>query len=193
MGMELEWKYAATGDALDAIAAAQPGPWQETAMETRYFDTADGALSARRWTLRLRLEGGRPVVCLKTPAPGGARGEWEWPGSSLPDAVPALIAAGAPAELAALTAGSHLQEVCAAAFLRRAATVELAGSIAELALDQGVLRGGGREAPLCEMEVEHKHGDAAVSAAFAAALAAAHRLQPEPRSKFARALALAKG
>ena len=192
MGMELEWKFAADGDTLPAIMAGRPGSWQEIRMETRYFDTPDGALAARRWTLRLRRENGVAVACLKTPGPQGARGEWEWHGDSLPMAVEQLIAQGAPEELATLTDGHDLQEVCAAAFLRLSAPVTLAGATAELALDRGTLRGGGLTAPLCEVEVEHKTGDPAVSAAFAASLAGEFNLQGEPRSKFARALALAQ-
>ena len=94
--MEKEYKWRADEKLLGQAllwASSRIGSQSRTInMESSYFDTADGALSAHRWTLRLRLEGGRPVVCLKTPAPGGARGEWEWPGSSLPDAVPAAPA-----------------------------------------------------------------------------------------------------
>ena len=60
----------------------------------------------------------------------------------------------------------------------------------ELALDQGILLGGGKEVPLCELEVEHKEGNRASMEAFAAELAGIYNLQPERKSKFARALAL---
>ena len=63
----------------------------------------------------------------------------------------------------------------------------------ELALDQGCLMGGGKEIPLCEVEVELKSGDEAGAVAFARQLARDYGLQPEENSKFRRALALAKG
>lgn len=192
MGKELEWKYAVDRAALAALEKEPGSPWRKIDMETRYFDTPDGALSARRWTLRLRQENELRVGCLKTPLPDGARGEWETPCESVEELTECLIAAGAPTELRQLTGGQPLQEVCGAKFTRLARDVETGGSRVEVALDRGVLRGGGREIPLCEAEVEHKSGDPAASAVWAADLAKRHSLQPEEKSKFARALALAR-
>ena len=63
----------------------------------------------------------------------------------------------------------------------------------ELALDRGVLFGGGRELPFAEAEVEQKSGSEAAAEAFARRLAARFALTEEPKSKFQRALALAMG
>jgi inorganic triphosphatase YgiF len=63
----------------------------------------------------------------------------------------------------------------------------------ELALDRGYLTGGGRECPLCEVEVELKAGAKELCDRFGLALRAAYGLQPEEKSKFQRALALYKG
>jgi inorganic triphosphatase YgiF len=60
----------------------------------------------------------------------------------------------------------------------------------EIALDLGVLRGGEKEIPLCEVEVELKSGSQDAAVAFAEALAEKYALVPEPKSKFARAAAL---
>ena len=60
----------------------------------------------------------------------------------------------------------------------------------EIALDRGVLFSGSREIPLCELEVEHKDGNRKSMETFAAELAGIYNLQPEEKSKFARALAL---
>lgn len=193
MGKELEWKYAADGAALAALEAEPGEPWRKIDMETRYFDTPDGALSARHWTLRLRRENEESVGCLKTPLPGGARGEWETPCDTAKELTARLTTSGAPEELASLTAGQQLVEVCGAKFTRLARDVETEDSRMEVALDRGVLRGGGKEIPLSEAEVEHKDGDPAASAQWAAALAARHGLRPEEKSKFARALELARG
>ncbi len=197
MGTELELKYAAADrTVLDRIVARYTGPWQETAMESCYYDTEDGALQQRRWTLRRRREGGISVICVKTPgtAESGvpARGEWEWRGDSVQEALPHLVAAGAPAELLAVTEGRTLAVVCGARFLRRAVRIQLEASELELAADNGVLCGGGREEPLCEVEAEHKSGDPAATAAFASDLARRFGLHPEPESKFRRALSLAE-
>jgi len=65
--------------------------------------------------------------------------------------------------------------------------------IVELALDEGILMGGGKEIPLCEVEVELKSGDIRFCDLFAKTLAARFGLTPETKSKFRRALALYKG
>ena len=76
---------------------------------------------------------------------------------------------------------------------RMAAALEIPGATAELALDRGVLLGGGQELPFAEVEVELKAGSEAAVTAFADDLARRFRLEPEPKSKQQRALALAKG
>ena len=95
-------------------------------------------------------------------------------------------------ELLVLTA-EGLEPVCGARFTRQAGLLEAEGCRLELALDSGVLLGGGRELPLCEIEAELKDGSEEAAAAFAAGLAAKYSLTAESRSKFRRALMLAKG
>ena len=192
MGKELEWKYAADSAALAALEAESGTPWRRIDMETRYFDTADGMLSAKRWTLRMRQENETSVACLKTPLPGGARGEWEVACDTVEAMVQQLVGAGAPPELRQLTSGQPLVEVCGAKFTRLARVADTGSGQVEIALDRGVLRGSGREIPLSEAEVEHKSGDPAVSAAFAADLAERHGLRVEEKSKFVRALELTR-
>ena len=55
----------------------------------------------------------------------------------------------------------------------------------------GALLGGGREEPLCEVEVELKAGSEEAAIAFAGKLAEQFGLVPEKFSKYRRALALA--
>ena len=195
MGTELELKYQVPGRAvLEQIIAETDGVWRETSMETVYYDTAERILGARQWTLRLRQENGVPVLCCKTPARMvhgiPARGEWEWQGSDLPAGIAALVAQGAPAELAALTEGQTLEPLCAARFTRRAVQIHAGGAALELAADCGILTGDGWTQPFFELEAEHKSGDAAATASYAAALARRFGLKAEPKSKFQRALAL---
>lgn len=40
---------------------------REIHMKTTYYDTADGALSSRKWMLRVRQENEKSVVTMKTP------------------------------------------------------------------------------------------------------------------------------
>ena len=171
---------------------AYPGDYHTYEMETTYYDAADGALSDRHVTLRRRMENGLSVCTVKTPVSGYGRGEWECECDDIHAAIDRLVALGASRELLLLTAAGVVP-VCGAKFTRRALTVEYEGAVLELALDRGVLLGGGREIPLCEVEVELKSGQPEQAVAFAQALAEKFGLKPENKSKFRRALALAKG
>ena len=191
MGREFELKYAATPAAQQAIRDAF-GQFHPIQMETTYFDTPDGALSARHVTLRLRKENENRVCTMKTPLPDGSRGEWECHAGDIDSGVATLRALGAPAELCDI-AGSGLVAVCGARFTRLAAEIPTADGMAELAIDSGILLGGGKEVPLCEVELEHKTGSDRSTIQLAAAIANRFGLIPEKKSKFRRALDLAKG
>lgn len=191
MGREFELKYAATDAIISDLAKKYPGG-REIAMQTAYYDTPDSSLSARKMTLRIRRENGISLCTLKTPLPDGSRGEWECPAPNMEEGIPMLLAMGAPRELKSLTA-QGVDIVCGARFTRLAIEVPTIDGIAELALDRGVLLGGGKEIPLCEVEIELKSGSEAATTAFASLLAAAYGLKEEPDSKFHRAMNLAKG
>ena len=191
MGREFELKFAAT-TAVQAAIRQEFSGFREISMETTYFDTADGALSDRRVTLRLRKENETSICTLKTPLLDGSRGEWECQADNITDGLNALVALGAPRE-AAFWATQGLQPVCGAKFTRLVAEVTTADGTAELALDSGILLGGGKETALCEVDVELKSGSDRATLAFAEGLAAKYNLQPENKSKFRRALGLAKG
>ena len=190
MGREFELKFRADAEKIAAIEAKY-GEFTVISMETTYYDTAERALSPLHWTLRRRFENGKSVCTLKTPAAGGARGEWETECHDIVDAIPVLCKLGAPMQLIALTIDG-VEQVCGAKFTRLAKPLMPEGCTVELALDRGCLTGGGREEPLCEVEVELKDGDDAAATAFAMALAAEFDLVPETGSKYRRALALAQ-
>ena len=192
MGIEYELKFRADRAVQASILAQIPGQDQFFSMQTTYYDTPTGQLSARRFTLRRRLENELSFCTLKAPEKGAGRGEWEVDCGSIEDAVPMLCKLGAPEELADL-AREGLTPVCGAKFRRIARTVILEDCMVELAIDEGILTGGDREIPLCEVEVELKSGTEAALIALAAQLVSAHGLQTETHSKFRRAMALTKG
>lgn len=189
MGRELERKFRATPEQIEKLLDDW-GLFTPITMETIYYDTPEKTLSAHRITLRCRKENGVSVCAVKIPDGKDARGEWETEGEEILQAIPKLCKLGAPAELLAIR---QVAVVCGARFLRRARTVTLPECVGELALDSGVLLGGGRELPLREVEWELKSGKEEAFFAFAEQLAQRYGLQEEPKSKFARALALAKG
>lgn len=195
--MELELKWRAD-PALQGAAAlwAQALCRAEASfeMDARYYDTADGLLASQRAGLRIRTENGRAVCCLKC---GGAvdgashlREEYECAADTAEAGLAALPDAGAPAALCRALLRAGVRETCRVRFTRRALTLADGEMQAELALDCGTLSRKGREAPLCEIELEHKSGPEAAFLALGARLAAAFSLRPEPESKLARAMAL---
>lgn len=196
MGQELEWKLTVPEPGLleqieawpplRALMAEAPRDYR---MQTSYYDAPDRRFSARHITLRRRLENQRSVICVKAPMPSPAhpnlRGEWELEGEDLAAALPQLIARGAPAELAEAPA---LRCVAGAEFRRRAVLLRFAdGSACELALDRGRLFGPTVSAPLCELELELKQGEADAALQLCRTLALQFGLQPQPKSKYARA------
>lgn len=194
MATELELKLA-VGDLhlLDCILCSPDvrsrmhGDFTYLQTESTYFDTPDGKLAARHWALRLRKLAGKSVVTIKTPGEGLARGEWETEAEYLEDAVPKLVKDGAPAELADILKTGALAPVCGTKFTRIRAMLHLDGCVCELAGDIGELSRGARRAPLCELELELKDGEAAPMLAYGRALAEKFGLREEHSSKSERA------
>ena len=169
MGVEFELKFLAEESVFEELKK-ESDCWVTYDMATTYYDTPDGQCSQRYWTLRRRFENGLSVCTLKTPAGDQGRNEFETECDDIQTALPILCANGAPAELLDMTAGG-IVEVCGAKFRRLAGRVDVNGTEVELALDKGVLTGGGKELPFVEVEVELKSGDPDTAVAYAKALA----------------------
>lgn len=192
MGVEFELKFAAVPSQQAAIQQMYFGSHERYEMHTTYYDTPSGSLSQRKITLRRRLENGEAVCTVKTPISGYGRGEWDCRCEDIWTSIPMLCDLGAPREVGELTR-EGVVEVCGARFTRLATTVTFGTAVLEIALDCGILTGGGREQPLCEVEVELKSGDPELAVAFAMELKEDFSLTPLETSKFRRALSLAKG
>lgn len=191
MGREFELKFAAM-EAQQAAIMQKYGDFHSITMETTYYDTPDQTLARHHITLRRRLENGICICTVKTPLADGSRGEWELQWNDAETMVDELCKLGAPDDLKVLTAPGIIP-ICGARFTRQAKELCLPDGTVELAVDKGVLLGGGKEIPLCEVEVELKSGSDAAAERFAKELSAEFGLQPETRSKFRRAQLLAKG
>ena len=191
MGKEFELKYSASPEDLQKIQK-KFGEFHSISMETHYYDTLDGKLGDLRWTLRRREENGVSICALKTPGKNLIRGEWEVEEFSMEQGLQKLCKLDVPEGLEKLTS-SGLKEVCGARFTRLAKLVPTADGTAEIALDQGVFLGGGREKPFSELEVELKSGSREATEALARELSQAYGLQELLISKYERALALSKG
>ena len=191
MGIEYELKFRADEQALQSVEAAFAGKKTPYEMQTTYYDTKELALSARKYTLRRRLENGVSVCTLKTPAKAG-RQETEVLCNDIRTAIPELCKLTGSQELSMLVQGG-LIPLCGAQFHRIAIEVSYEGTLLELALDKGILFSGSNTVPLCEIEVELKSGEAEKTDRFARELACRFGLVNEPDSKFRRASALYEG
>lgn len=189
MGAEYELKYRANPESQETVKKDHPGHWETVTMQTTYFDTPSGSLSAKKYMLRLRKENGVSVCTMKTKGSGNERGEWENHCDRITAAIPMLCKLGSPADLAEL-ASEGLVPICGAEFVRQVTLLETPDFTAELALDHGILFGSRRQIPLCEIEIELKSGSKDTLDAFAADFAAKYGLATEEKSKFARALSL---
>ena len=192
MGVEFELKFSAEPAQQDAIQKQYLNTYQQFKMQTTYYDTPGATLSQRAITLRCRMENEEAVCTVKTPLEGYGRGEWDCRCDDIIKAIPLLVEAGAPKELLQLNA-EGVTPVCGARFTRHAGTVDFAGAVLEIALDTGILMGGGKELPLCEVEVELKSGEPEAAIAFGMELQRYFALMPQRKSKFRRALELAQG
>lgn len=191
MAIEFEMKYRATAEQQEAVKKAVIGDVATYRMESTYYDTPNGDLSQMRCTLRCRLENENKVYTLKMPAIQG-RAEYEVKAEGLPQALKELckLSQFPKPELLDM---EKLIAVCGAAFTRTAITTAAKDCTVEIALDLGVLTGGGKAVPLCEIEVELKSGSMEAAAAYANKLAQQYALIPEHQSKFRRAYLLAGG
>ncbi len=199
--MEIEAKYRLIGetaaeefDAID-LSPYRLQPDQELSLDDTIFDTPDRVITSAGHALRVRHEGAHTLLTLKGPGTvEGAVHRREELESELFG--PQRDRAGWPPEIReavfALVGESELTPLARVQNQRRTWLVlSDTTTIAELALDRGVVAAGGREEAFHELELELK-GDGQESdlAALDLRLRAALQLESEPRSKLARALAL---
>jgi triphosphatase len=200
--VEVELKLAATASELPRLRRRLDrfGAPLRTHVETIYYDTPDGLLSANGFALRLRRVGERWVQTLKSEAEAAAlarRGEWEWP-LARPVVDRARLAGTPLAPLLAAHPRARLVERFRTRFVRHAWTVEDNGARVELALDEGEILAGGRREAIRELELELKAGRAQALPALALRIARAARgrslaLLPYGESKARRGQRLAAG
>ena len=186
MAVEYELKYRADAETIERIKNDFPGDYTVIEMKTTYYDTPGGDLAKLYWTLRHRQEGEEQVCTLKTPGGIDGRSEYECRCTDINEAIPELCRLSGSNALAQL-AERGLVTTCGARFTRNARRLVAGSTMAELALDQGVLINGEKEQAFAEVEIELKRGFREEVDAMGVLFAAAYGLEPENRSKFQRA------
>lgn len=160
LAQEIELKLELAADAVDALLRSDllPGDPKIAELRSTYFDTPGEDLRAAGFSLRIRRSGNKRVQTVKAAGTSTAglfaRPEWEKPVESdspvLDDTTPIkALLGGVQADLG--PAFEILVE-------RRAWTVSAEDAAIELALDRGEVIAGDRRSPLCEIELELKHG-----------------------------------
>ncbi|HSD44914.1 MAG TPA: CHAD domain-containing protein [Burkholderiales bacterium] len=202
--MEVELKLLVPPDDLlridrhPAVRAARRGGGRKLALETVYYDTPEADLAHAGVALRLRRDGDRWVQTLKgggTAAAGlHARDEIEWDLTGQTLNVGLLDDTRYAELFAKRKVRGRLQPVFTTEFERTLRTLALPdGTLAELALDRGVIRAGHETAPISEAEIELKGGDAARLFGLARAIARDVPVRLGHASKAERGYALGRG
>ena len=197
---EVELKFLVTEAALEAIQQSEllGGPARRRAQRLRsvYFDTERGDLWRHHAVLRVRNVRGKHLMALKTAGTDGAnpflRREIEVPSpSEVPD--PAILGEAAAAELERVTNGRPLLARFTTDIRRSVRRAASGASDIEMAFDVGSIVAGAASAPVREIELELKAGDAADLFALGLALTDVAPARLGVMSKAERGMQLSTG
>ncbi|AUT60594.1 CYTH domain-containing protein [Paraburkholderia terrae] len=201
MGMEHEIKLSLptgqVGAATQWLIQRAGGKGRTITLENSYYDTPSLTLARAKSAVRVRRTPDGWLQTYKTvgTSSGGlhSRHEWEMPIKGNALEIDALLAAcdDEPSKEALRSARDDLIPLFSTNFSRTIWHVRIEGADVEAAVDQGevvaVVHGETRRAPICEIELELKHGDAGALNALSAEIAqAVHGLRPDDVSKAQR-------
>jgi len=194
MSREIELKLEVPPGAADRLLS-QPwlacGSTQLQRELSVYFDTPDGALRGRGYTLRVRSVGDRfiqTVKSLKMAAGLFERGEWECDVNG-PEPDPAALAATPLEKIDA----DRLQPVVRTQVDRRVCRLKQPGAELKVDVDDGLLTASGRQSAVHEIEIELLRGRASAAVSLARKIAAQVPVKLGVMSKAERGFALADG
>jgi triphosphatase len=205
--MEQETKYAIkdreTADLIweDVLSGSFGDPISpETAeMEGAYYDTPGRVLKKNNIALRVRCEG---TICFATIKWGGSKvvqGLYEHQEVNIPvDTDSCLIAPSVDIfeesidgeRMSDLIGDEELEMLFVTKVTRRRTKVHYGGSVMEIAIDEGKVAAGEKEEAISEIEVELYSGELSDVLLLTQEISEKYGLEPENRSKYARAIAL---
>jgi inorganic triphosphatase YgiF len=194
MNREIELKLEIAPDATERLLEQ---PWLNDSERRSqrqlsvYFDTPDGELRRRGYTLRVRSAGGKFIQTVKSIDAGAglfARGEWEYqidgpePDSEQLGSTP----------LAGLDVVS-LEPIIRSEVNRTACRLSRDGSEIELDVDRGTMAAAGKQVSVAEVEIELVRGEARSAISLARRIASEVPVKLGVLSKAERGFALADG
>ncbi|WP_378951707.1 CHAD domain-containing protein [Pelosinus sp. sgz500959] len=188
------WGRIMTSQSLREIAVPDSKVCQT--LEAYYFDTEIGSLQKEKLAYRIRREGEQWIATVKG---GGAshgglhdRQEWNVVVSNAEPDITVFSNTDIGEKLIEVIGDQILNPILITRFERTSLDVIMAdGSQIEVAADEGVIIAGSQTAPILEVELELKAGQAAAVVRLGAMLAKEYPLLPESKSKFYRGLKLA--
>lgn len=193
--LEIEIKLAATPAMLEQLRGHPQlaGTDRTATLVTTYFDTSGGRLRRGGAALRIRSDGEKREQTLKLGSLHGRsvrRREWNGPAAGdLPRA--SGFPAGPGSALTRLLRGEPLEEVATSRIQRTTRRLHFGRSAIEIAFDLGRIEAGGREEPVCELELELVDGHLTDVIALALTLPLGPELGWSVNSKAERCHALA--
>jgi len=196
MSHEVELKFDIASEDVGRLRASAPlaaVAARSGDHETAYYDTRSSALRLAGFSLRVRRSGSRFVQTVKRKRGSAAglfvRQEWECDVAgfeidrdALPGALKKLLAGGT----------DPLTAVMTTRFRRTSWQIAHKGARIEVVLDEGVVRSGRAETPLCELELELIEGKPRALFGLAAEIGAAAPLRLGVLTKAERGQALAE-
>ncbi|MEM5345848.1 CYTH domain-containing protein [Paraburkholderia azotifigens] len=201
MGMEHEIKLALPTDQVGAATQwfiqRAGGAGRTITLENSYFDTPSLTLARAKSAVRVRRTPDGWLQTYKTVGTSNdglhSRHEWEMPVEGNALEIDTLLEAcdDERSKAALKSARDELIPLFSTNFSRTIWHVSVDGADIEAAIDQGEIladvNGEQRRAPICEVELELKHGDASALNTLSAELAnAVHGLRPDDVSKAQR-------
>ncbi len=190
---DLIWEEVLSGKYGDPKGA------ESVLMEGAYFDTPSQVLRRNNVALRVRCEGS---ICFATIKWGGSKvtqGLHEHQEVNVPVETDSCLIAPPldifdesidGRKMSDLIGDEKLEMLFETAVTRRRAKLHYGQSVMELAIDEGKVIATGKEAPILEMEIELYAGELGDIIKMTQIIADKYGLEPENRSKYARAIAL---
>jgi triphosphatase len=180
-----------------SVAALRAGRGHTDRLISVYYDTPGAALARAGVALRVREARGRWVQTVKGDGASAAglhsREELEWRLARPEPDIARLTGTPFEALFSSATVSGHLAPVFRTDFVRVVRPLAWPdGTRAELALDHGSVRAGGRTDPISELELELQSGDATRLFELALALSADLPLRLGHASKAERGYLLAR-
>lgn len=206
--MEIELKYKIESNVqMDTIwndefiaSMEEKGSREELLIKAVYFDTEDYLLKKNHIAFRIRKEGDRMVGTLKwrdhDPSVKGLymREEINVPINNeeyfLEPNPNIFMESEVGRDLMEAVGDKKLQGIFETVFVRRKLRIEIGNTICEVALDKGEIIAADESAPISELEIELYAGKQEDLISIGEKIAKKYNLEPEQKSKYARAVSL---